>query len=79
MKEAEKIIAKYPAGYQASAVIPLLDLAQRQVQIIVKFVGWWLDSCCCNEQDCQDSLDATHARLRSGLILHNVQQARDVS
>ncbi|NKB45042.1 MAG: NADH-quinone oxidoreductase subunit NuoE [Alphaproteobacteria bacterium] len=26
----EKIIAKYPEGYQASAVIPLLDLAQRQ-------------------------------------------------
>ena len=27
---ADKIIAKYPAGRQASAVIPLLDLAQRQ-------------------------------------------------
>jgi len=27
---AEKIIAKYPAGRQASAVIPLLDIAQRQ-------------------------------------------------
>lgn len=27
---AEQIIAKYPKGYQASAVIPLLDLAQRQ-------------------------------------------------
>lgn len=27
---AEKIIAKYPEGRQASAVIPLLDLAQRQ-------------------------------------------------
>jgi NADH-quinone oxidoreductase E subunit len=26
----DKIIAKYPAGRQASAVIPLLDLAQRQ-------------------------------------------------
>jgi NADH-quinone oxidoreductase E subunit len=28
--EAERIIAKYPPGRQASAVIPLLDLAQRQ-------------------------------------------------
>ncbi len=28
--KADKIIAKYPAGRQASAVIPLLDLAQRQ-------------------------------------------------
>jgi NADH-quinone oxidoreductase subunit E len=27
---AKKIIAKYPAGRQASAVIPLLDIAQRQ-------------------------------------------------
>ena len=27
---ADKIIAKYPAGRQASAVMPLLDLAQRQ-------------------------------------------------
>ena len=32
---ADKFIAKYPAGRQASAVLPLLDLAQRQV-------GGWL-------------------------------------
>ena len=32
---ARKIIARYPAGRQASAVLPLLDLAQRQV-------GGWL-------------------------------------
>jgi NADH-quinone oxidoreductase subunit E len=30
LSRAEKIIAKYPAGRQASAVIPLLDIAQRQ-------------------------------------------------
>ena len=28
--EADSVIAKYPAGCQASAVLPLLDLAQRQ-------------------------------------------------
>ncbi len=33
---AEKIIAKYPNGYQASAVIPLLDLAQRQEGWVTK-------------------------------------------
>jgi NADH-quinone oxidoreductase subunit E len=33
--EARKIIARYPAGRQASAVLPLLDLAQRQA-------GGWL-------------------------------------
>ncbi len=30
LKLIEAIIAKYPAGRQASAVIPLLDIAQRQ-------------------------------------------------
>ena len=30
LKKIEKIIAKYPRGRQASAVMPLLDLAQRQ-------------------------------------------------
>ena len=34
-KRAEEIIARYPEGRQASAVLPLLDLAQRQV-------GGWL-------------------------------------
>jgi len=33
---AEAIIAKYPAEYKASAVIPLLDLAQRQEGWVVK-------------------------------------------
>lgn len=31
LETAKKIIAKYPAGRQQSAVMPLLDLAQRQV------------------------------------------------
>jgi len=30
MAQAKRVIAKYPAGRQASAVIPLLDFAQRQ-------------------------------------------------
>jgi NADH-quinone oxidoreductase E subunit len=30
MERAKKIVAKYPEGRQASAVLPLLDLAQRQ-------------------------------------------------
>ena len=30
MNAAKTIIAKYPAGWQASAVMPLLDIAQRQ-------------------------------------------------
>ncbi|WP_299327407.1 NADH-quinone oxidoreductase subunit NuoE [Parasphingopyxis sp.] len=38
--EAEKIIARYPEGRQASAVMPLLDLAQRQVGAETKTQGW---------------------------------------
>lgn len=30
LAEAKRVIAQYPAGRQASAVLPLLDLAQRQ-------------------------------------------------
>ncbi|MBM3486819.1 MAG: NADH-quinone oxidoreductase subunit NuoE [Alphaproteobacteria bacterium] len=30
LEQAKRIIARYPAGRQASAVLPLLDLAQRQ-------------------------------------------------
>ncbi len=33
---ADRIIAKYPEGYQASAVMPLLDLAQRQEGWVTK-------------------------------------------
>jgi len=39
-KKADKAIAKYPAGRQHSAVIPLLDLAQRQVGAETGTQGW---------------------------------------
>jgi len=39
-KAAKGIIARYPEGRQASAVIPLLDLAQRQVGAETKTQGW---------------------------------------
>lgn len=47
IERAKNIIAKYPAGRQASAVIPLLDLAQRQegwvtrpaVDVIAQMLG----------------------------------------
>ena len=32
LETAKKVIAKYPEGRQASAVLPLLDIAQRQHQ-----------------------------------------------
>ena len=38
--QAEKIIARYPAGRQQSAVMPLLDLAQRQVGAETQTQGW---------------------------------------
>jgi len=38
--KAKEIIARYPPGRQASAVIPLLDLAQRQVGTETETQGW---------------------------------------
>ncbi|MFC0306636.1 complex I 24 kDa subunit family protein [Rhizorhabdus histidinilytica] len=39
-EQAEKIIARYPPGRQQSAVMPLLDLAQRQVGAETGTQGW---------------------------------------
>src|SRR5436190_8309347 len=39
-KAAKEIIARYPAGRQLSASIPLLDLAQRQVGAETETQGW---------------------------------------
>jgi NADH-quinone oxidoreductase subunit E len=39
-KKAEAAIAKYPAGRQHSAVLPLLDLAQRQIGAETGTQGW---------------------------------------
>ena len=39
-KAAAMVIARYPEGRQASAVIPLLDLAQRQVGADTETQGW---------------------------------------
>jgi NADH-quinone oxidoreductase subunit E len=38
--QAKVIVARYPAGRQRSAVMPLLDLAQRQVGEETKTQGW---------------------------------------
>ncbi|NNC72283.1 MAG: NAD(P)H-dependent oxidoreductase subunit E [Sphingomonadaceae bacterium] len=40
--QAAKIIARYPEGRQASAVMPLLDLAQRQIGEETNTQGWLL-------------------------------------
>jgi NADH-quinone oxidoreductase subunit E len=39
-KKADWAIAKYPAGRQHSAILPLLDLAQRQVGAATNTQGW---------------------------------------
>jgi NADH-quinone oxidoreductase subunit E len=39
-KKAKAIIARYPAGRQKSAIIPLLDIAQRQVGAETDTQGW---------------------------------------
>jgi len=39
-KKAKAIVARYPAGRQKSAIIPLLDIAQRQVGAETLTQGW---------------------------------------
>src|SRR5919106_2658568 len=39
-KQAKELVARYPEGRQMSAVIPLLDLAQRQVGAETNTQGW---------------------------------------
>jgi NADH-quinone oxidoreductase subunit E len=39
-KQAKVIVARYPPGRQHSAIIPLLDLAQRQVGAETQTQGW---------------------------------------
>src|SRR5262249_30001967 len=39
-RQAREIIGRYPEGRQMSAVIPLLDLAQRQVGAETETQGW---------------------------------------
>jgi NADH-quinone oxidoreductase subunit E len=39
-KRVKAIVARYPEGRQQSAVMPLLDLAQRQVGAATKTQGW---------------------------------------
>jgi len=39
-EQAKKIIARYPKGREHSAIMPLLDLAQRQVGAETKTQGW---------------------------------------
>src|SRR6187455_2736802 len=38
--KAKEIVARYPEGRQRSAVMPLLDLAQRQVGAETQTQGW---------------------------------------
>ena len=50
MSAAQEIIAKYPDGWQASAVMPLLDIAQRQngghlTQVAMDYIAGLLDIC----------------------------------
>ncbi|MFN3551768.1 MAG: NAD(P)H-dependent oxidoreductase subunit E, partial [Novosphingobium meiothermophilum] len=39
-EKAKQIVARYPEGRQRSAVMPLLDLAQRQVGAELNTQGW---------------------------------------
>ena len=48
-KKIKQIIARYPVGKQKSAIMPLLDLAQRQMAETNKDVGGWIPTAAMNE------------------------------
>ncbi len=49
MKKIKEIIARYPTGKQKSAIMPLLDLAQRQMTSQTKKGGGWITRAAMNE------------------------------
>ena len=49
LKEIAKVIARYPKGKQKSAIMPLLDLAQRQMADANKKGGGWIPRAAMNE------------------------------
>jgi len=51
-QRAKHIIGNYPKGFEASAVLPLLDLAQRQYGVCCKNVKILHFSCKNNTQYC---------------------------
>jgi NADH-quinone oxidoreductase subunit E len=48
-KKIKEIIARYPVGRQKSAIMPLLDLAQRQMAETEKKSGGWIPTAAMNE------------------------------
>ena len=69
---------RYPKNYKQSAVMPLLDLAQRQVETLISDTSsvWQLSHPCRDEQSSRDSGDAAREGLRSGNVLHDVPHVR---
>ena len=48
-KKVKEIISRYPAGKQKSAIMPLLDLAQRQMAETEKKCGGWIPTAAMQE------------------------------
>ena len=70
-KAAKEIIARYPEGRQMSALIPLLDLAQRQVGAETNTQGWLPIPVM--EFVAQRARHGVHPRARGRDLLHHVQ------
>ncbi len=73
MARAKELISHYPDGRQQSAVMGLLDLAQRQVGRGHEYAGLAAGP---GDRICrQPARYAVHARLRSRDLLHHVHMA----
>ena len=72
-EQAKVVIGRYPPGRQQSAIIPLLDLAQRQIGAETETQGWLPVPVI--EYRRRISRYALHPRLRGRDLLHHVQPA----
>ena len=70
-EKAKTIVARYPPGRQQSAVIPLLDLAQRQIGAETGTQGWLPIPVI--EFVAARTGHALYPRLRGRDLLHDVQ------
>lgn len=78
------ILARYPANYKQAAIIPLLDLAQRQVSHVTLIFGdvvmqteWRLAYSECYGQGSESGRKSSHGCIRSSHILYYVQPRKN--
>lgn len=76
LKIVDEIIARYPAGRQKSAIMPLLDLAQRQMAREAKQGGGWIPRAAMDE--IARILDVTSMKVYEVATFYSMYNLRPV-